>query len=635
MSAVPRQQTSETADAAGRRLLVLSLAALGVVYGDIGTSPLYAMRECFHGEYGIAPTPANILGVLSLMFWSLLLIVSVKYLSFIMRADNHGEGGVIALAALLHPHGRRPLGAQWFLMAMGLFAASLLYGDGMITPAISVLSAVEGLRTITPVLQPYIVLITMLILIGLFMLQRRGTGHVGVLFGPVTLIWLITIGALGLMSLWRRPDIVMAVSPIYGIQFLWHNHLHGFLVLGAVFLVVTGTEALYADMGHFGKRPIRLMWFAVVLPALLLNYFGQGSLLLERPQEAHQPFYAMAPDWFLVPLVMLATAATIIASQAVISGAFSLTRQAIQLGYLPRMQIIYTSPEQSGQIYIPQINTMLMFATLMLVLGFGSSSRLAAAYGVAVTTTMLITSMLFFFVATQRWHWNRLHTGCLVALFMIVDLAFFGANISKITHGAWFPLLIGAGAFLLMITWEHGRSMVESKVYGQSPPLEAFLRELQAEPPVRIPGKAVYLAGATAVTPSALLRNLKHNRTLHDEVAILTLLTEDIPSVNRDDKVTVEKLAAGFYRMVAHFGFMEEPNVPYALALAREKGLPFELAEVSFFLGRERLMPARQPAMSVWRLRLFMFMSRNALGISDYFRIPPEQVVELGAQIEI
>lgn len=635
MTDAPPQQSAETTDATGQRLMVLSLAALGVVYGDIGTSPLYAIRECFHGEYGIAPTPANILGVLSLVFWSLLLIVSVKYLSFIMRADNHGEGGVIALTALLRPRGRRPLGATWVLVGMGLFAASLLYGDGMITPAISVLSAVEGLRTITPVFQPYIVPITMVILIGLFRLQRRGTGHVGVLFGPITLLWLITIGVLGLMSLWRRPDIAMAVSPIYGVRFLWNNHLHGFLVLGAVFLVVTGTEALYADMGHFGKRPIRWMWFTVVLPALFLNYFGQGALLLEHPEAAPHPFYAMAPDWFLVPLVMLATAATIIASQAVISGAFSLTRQAIQLGYLPRMQIIHTSSEEMGQIYIPQINTMLMLTTLALVLAFGSSSRLAAAYGVAVTTTMLITSMLFFAVATRCWRWHRLYAGCLVALFMIVDLAFFGANISKITHGAWFPLLIGAGAFLVMTTWDRGRAMVESKVYGQSPPLDEFLRELQAEPPTRIPGKAVYLAGSSAVAPSALLRNLRHNRSLHAEVGIMTLLTEDIPSVNRDHKVEVEKLETGFYRVVAHFGFIEEPSVPYVLALAREKGLPFELAEVSFFLGRERLMPARRPAMSAWRRQLFIFMSRNALGVSDYFHIPPEQVAELGAQIEI
>jgi KUP system potassium uptake protein len=631
----PGPEKSSEGQPNGSRLALLSLAALGVVYGDIGTSPLYAIRECFHGEYAVAPTTENVLGVLSLMFWSLLLIVSVKYLSFVMRADNRGEGGVIALTALVsHPAGVSR-GRSLVFVALGLFAASLLYGDGMITPAISVLSAIEGIGNITAGFEPYVVPLTALILVTLFLLQRHGTQRVGVLFGPVTGLWLLVIAALGLRSLVTRPQVLVAVNPVHGATFLTRNHLTGFLVLGAVFLVVTGTEALYADMGHFGRRPIRLAWFCLVLPALLCNYFGQGALLLDHPEEAEHPFYALAPEWSLVPLVLLATLATIIASQAVISGAFSLTRQAIQLGYLPRLRIVHTSPTEIGQIYMPEVNYALMVTTIGLVLGFQSSSKLAAAYGVAVTTTMLITSMLFYLVARRLWKWGILRAGLPVAFFLVVDLAFFGANISKIAHGAWFPLVIGAICFALMTTWKKGRAILYEKMYAANPSIEDFLRELPQRNIARVEGKAVFMAGGAETVPPALLQNLKHNKILHANVIFMTLVTEEVPRVAREEKVEVDDLGQGFHRVVAHYGFMEEPNVPYVLALAREKGLDCELEEVSFFLGREQLRPDRRPALSLWREKLFATMSRNAQNATAFFHLPAEQVIELGAQVEI
>jgi KUP system potassium uptake protein len=619
----------------GRRLALLSLAALGVVYGDIGTSPLYAIRECFHGKYGIEPAADNILGVLSLMFWALIVIVTIKYLTFILRADNHGEGGVIALTALAGRPVSDKVGRRWVLIMLGLFAASLLYGDGMITPAISVLSAVEGLHVITPVLKPYVIPITVAILVALFVLQRRGTGRVGILFGPITSLWFLVIASLGIVQICQNPSVLLAVSPTYGASFLIHNGSTGFVVLGAVFLVVTGAEALYADLGHFGRRPIRTAWLYLVLPALLCSYFGQGALLLARPGEAYHPFYALAPEWLLVPLVVLATAATVIASQAVIAGAFSLTRQAMQLGYLPRLRIIHTSESERGQIYIPQINWFLMVCTIFLVLGFQTSGGLAAAYGVAVTTTMLIATILFYVVARKKWHWSRLKAGLPVGIFVVVDLTFFLANISKIAHGAWFPLAIGAVVFLMLTTWKKGRAILVQKQYGDNPPLVDFVSDIASNPPVRVPGKAVFMAGITGNTPPALLHNLKHNKVLHAENAVLTVITEDVPRVERSNKVEVLPMGNGFYRVVGHFGFMEEPNVPHLLAIAREQGLDFDIEEVSFFIGRERLLPDRHPAMSVWREKIFSFMSRNALIATNYFHIPPDQVIELGAQIKI
>jgi KUP system potassium uptake protein len=624
---------SPTSEPIGSPLALLTMGALGVVYGDIATSPLYAIRECFHGEYGIAPTPDNVLGVLSLMFWSLMLIVSTKYLIFILEADNQGEGGVMALAALLRHASIAPK-TRTLLVALGLFAGALLYGDGMITPAISVLSAVEGLRIITPLFETYVLPAAVVILVLLFMLQRRGTTSVGTIFGPIMLAWLTVLAGLGVHGLIVEPRVLVAIDPRHGAAFLWRNHLVGFLVLGAVFLVVTGAEALYADLGHFGRRPIRLAWFTLVLPALLLNYFGQGALLLGHPEKADHPFYALAPRWSLIPLVALATVATVIASQAVISGAFSLTRQAIQLGFLPRLRIVHTSAKQIGQIYIPEVNSLLMICTVALVLGFRSSSRLAAAYGVAVTSTMLISTILFYAVARKRWGWSRLAAGVPTAMFLIVDTSFFAASISKIFHGAWFPLAIGGGIFALFRTWQKGRAfLAERLAIGLS--VEEFLVDLEKTPLQRIPRKAVFMSSNRDNPPPALLHNLKHNRVLHSEMALLTVETEEVPRVARDERVAVEDLGNGFHRITARYGFMETPNVPHILALAREKGLDFNIEETSFFLGRERIRSERRSKMPRWQRITFALLSQNAFDATSYFRIPPNQVVEMGAQVEL
>jgi KUP system potassium uptake protein len=621
----------------GRRLAVLSLAALGVVYGDIGTSPLYAVRECFHGEFGVEPTPANVLGVLSLVFWALAIVVSVKYLTFVLRADNHGEGGVIALAALIRPARTEGDGAgatgRKALLLVGLFAAALLYGDGMITPAISVLSAVEGLSGVGAHLERFVLPLTVVILAGLFLLQSRGTARVGSLFGPVTLIWFLVIGTLGALSIAHRPGVFLAVLPWHGALFLARNGVAGFLVLGAVFLVVTGAEALYADMGHFGRLPIRAAWWTVALPALLLNYFGQGALLLESPGAASDPFYSLAPPWLLVPLLVLATAATIIASQAVISGSFSLTRQAIQLGYLPRMKVVHTSAEEIGQVYVPRVNWLLMLATIGLVLGFRSSGSLAAAYGVAVTTTMLITSVLFYVVCRTRFGWSRAAAGGLASAFVVVDLAFFGANVSKILHGAWFPLVVGAVVYVLMTTWSRGRTLLQEKVKATSPGVEELARSTRLVP--RVEGKAVFLTSDPGVAPSSILHNLKHNRILHSAVAYLTVVTEDVPRVPREEKVEVHDLGEGFHQVIAHYGFMETPKVPHVLALAREKGLDFPLEEVSFFLSRERFVQRKRPELTRWRRAVFAFLSRNAIDATSFYGIPAGQVVEIGTQVQL
>jgi KUP system potassium uptake protein len=632
---VPNKSSDSASEKqARRRFAILSFAAFGVVYGDIGTSPLYAIRECFHGDYGIEVTPENILGVLSLVFWSLMIIVTLKYLFVVLHADNNGEGGVMALTALAGMC--LPIGSnrRRIALVVGLFAAALLYGDSMITPSISVLSAVEGIQIITPRFGPYVIPVTVAVLVGLFALQRHGTTRIGTLFGPIMLVWFAVLMVLGIRSVITSPAVLKAASPWYGAQFLLHNGSHGFLVLGAVFLVVTGAEAMYADLGHFGRRPIRLAWLAGALPALLCNYFGQGALLLRDPSAAFHPFYGLVPSWAHIPVVVLATFATVIASQAVISGAFSLTKQAIQMGYLPRLRVIHTSDSEPGQIYIPQVNFILMVATVALVFGFRSSSRLAAAYGVAVTTTMLITTMLLYVVARNRWGWSVWKASIPMTLFLLVDLSFFGANISKIAHGAWFPLAIGAAVFVMMTTWRKGRAILSQRVYEQGEPLEQFAGEISADT-LRVPGKAVFLAGRPQITPPALIHNLKHNHAIHENVAVVTVLTEETPRVPRDEKVSVERLENGFFRVVARYGFMEDPNVPHVLALAREKGLDFEIAEVSFFLGRETLLPDRHPLMPIWRERIFAFMSRNAQSPTAFFGIPPDQVVELGTQVKI
>jgi len=622
-------------DGPDRQLLKLSLTALGVVFGDIGTSPLYAIRECFHGEYGIDVSPANVLGVLSLMFWSLVMIVTFKYLIFVVRADNQGEGGVMALTALIKSATGQVKNSRLTLVSIGLFAACLLYGDGMITPAISVLSAVEGIRIITPIFIPYVVPVTIIILGGLFLIQRRGTARVGGLFGPVILVWFGVLAVLGFIQIVRSPQVLAAMLPWYGIKFLLINSFHGFVVLGAVFLVVTGAEALYADMGHFGKRPIRLTWIVLVLPALVLNYFGQGALLLTRPEEAHHPFYALVPSWAMIPMVVLATLATVIASQAVITGSFSLTRQAIQLGYLPRLRVMHTSASHIGQIYIGPVNWLLMICTIGLVLGFQSSSKLAAAYGVAVTSTMLVTTTLFYVVARQRWGWSRLTAGALAGIFFLVDVPFFSANVSKIFHGAWFPLAIGAIFFTLMLSWEQGRKILANQFKTLTPSFDTFKKSLDENPPHRVTGQAVFLTGNPDVVPSTLVQNLRHNKIIHSQVAILHFKTENVPRVPNFEKVESEKLGEGFFQIVAHHGFMEQPKIDIILSLAHEQGMDFKLEEASYYLGREKLSIGPDPRMSRWRSNLFIFMSRNAMDAASFFGIPPDRIIEVGVQLQL
>jgi len=607
------------------------LTALGIVYGDVGTSPLYAVRECFSGEFGVDPTPDHVMGVMSLIFWALLLVVTVKYLTFVLRADNHGEGGVLALTALL-PRKAEKVGSV-MLVGIGLFAAALLYGDGMITPAISVLSAVEGLGALDARLDAFVLPVTLVILTLLFAIQSRGTARLGAIFGPVTLLWFVTIGVLGAIGIAEHPGICAAVVPWHALNFLSEGGAAGFLVLGAVFLVVTGAEALYADMGHFGVGPIRLAWWMVVLPCLLLNYFGQGASILLSPSAAANPFYGLAPEWLLAPLIVLATLATILASQAVISGAFSLTRQAVQLGYCPRMRIVQTSASEIGQVYVPQVNWILLIATIGLVVGFRTSSALAAAYGVAVTATMLITTVLFCRVARKRFGWNRWLVATLFVMFMTFDLAFFGANITKVFHGAWFSLVIGGIVFLLMTTWRKGRTLLAAKQRERLPRIADFIVMTLSTP--RVPGAAVFLTSDPDYVPSSIIHNLRHNRVVHEQVVFMHVATVEVPRVDRDEKVVVEDLGNGFHRLVASFGYYERPNVPHAIAIAREQSLKLEVEDASFFLARERLSPDRRPGMGPWRERIFAFLSRNSLGATAYFGIPSSHVVEIGAQVRI
>jgi KUP system potassium uptake protein len=617
------------------RLGVLTLGAIGVVYGDIGTSPLYALRECFHGTHGVAPTPDNVLGVLSLIFWSLTLIISIKYIIFVMRADNKGEGGILALLALVAQSADAKRKSRAMLVALGLFGAALLYGDGMITPAISVLGAVEGLQVATHIFEPYIVPITLLILVGLFMIQSHGTARVGLLFGPVMIVWFVTLAILGAIWVVREPAVLTAFNPLHAVTFFGANGWHGFVVLGAVFLVVTGGEALYADMGHFGKKPIRVAWFAIVLPALFLNYLGQGAMLLTNPATASSPFYLMAPRWALYPLVVLAMMAAIIASQALISGAFSLTRQAIQLGYSPRLDIRYTSSHHQGQIYIPQVNWGLMFATLGLVLGFRTSSALAAAYGIAVTLTMLITTMLTYLVARSAWGVPRAVAGSLALFFLVIEFAFFGANLTKIAHGGWFTLVIGAVVYTGLSTWKRGRALLAERMRERLYPFDRFLQDIAAYPPQRVTGTAIFMTSNLQGTPPTLLHNLQHNKVLHERVILLTVVTSDVPHVPPEERTQVEPLGQGFFRLTLRYGFMEEPDVPDALREASDRGFLIDLADTTFFLGVETLLATRRPGLPLWRERLFVLIARNAVRANSFFKIPPDRVVELGMQVEL
>lgn len=621
---------------ARRYLMTMSMAALGVVYGDIGTSPLYALREAFHGPHAMPVSPANVLGVLSLIFWSLILVVSVKYLAFVMRADNKGEGGILALMALLQRgRGAKGLSPRHFVIAIGIFGAALMYGDSVITPAISVLSAVEGLGVAAPALQGWVIPLAIVILAGLFWIQSRGTAQVGSWFGPVMILWFITLAVLGCAEIVTRPGVLAALSPHYAIQFFLLNRWAGFLVLGAVFLVVTGGEALYADMGHFGVRPIRLVWFALVLPALLLNYFGQGALLLNDPTAAISPFYRLAPSWGLFPLIILATAAAIIASQAVISGAFSLTRQAVQLGYSPRMKIEHTSSREMGQIYVSGVNTALMLVTVILVLGFGSSSRLAAAYGVAVSGEMVLTTLLLFLLMRKVWGWSWVRALAICGLFLVIDLVFFAANALKVPHGGWVPLAIAVGLFILMTTWKKGREILAKRMNEKTVPLKLLLADLAAEPPIRVPGTAVFMYGSADGTPPALVHNLAHNKVLHEKIVFLTVITEDVPHVQSAERVTVKRSGKGFHTVIARYGFMQDPDINEILEACKASSLDIPIEGTTFFMGRETLIASERPGMAIWRERLFSFMTRNALRATAFFKIPPNQVFEVGAQVEL
>ncbi len=618
------------------RALRMTLLALGVVYGDIGTSPLYAFRECFHGEHAVAVSPANIYGVLSLIVWSLIIIVSVKYLVFVLRAHNKGEGGILALMALIEPKRvTRSNPFRWVLMLLGLFGAALLYGDSMITPAISVLGAVEGLGVATHALDPYIIPITIAILIALFAIQHRGTAAIGSLFGPVISVWFIVLALLGIGGIIHHPGVFRALSPHYGLEFLLHGGARSYLVLGSVFLVATGGEALYADMGHFGARPIRLGWFSVVLPSLLLNYFGQGARLLAHPEETANTFYGLAPDWAIYPLVALATLATVIASQAVISGVFSLTMQAVQLGFAPRMRIDHTSASQFGQIYIAPVNWALLLATIGLVLGFKNSSGLAAAYGIAVTITMVITTVLFAALAWRRWNWSRPVIIGMTTAFLVVDLAFFGANIIKIEYGGWFPLTVAGVVFILFTTWSRGRMILGERIRDQLVPIDDFIEQIRREPPTRVPGTAVFMTGNPRNAPPALLHNLRHNHVLHEQVVLLSIVVEKVPTVPYPERVEIEHLPMGLHCVVARYGFMQRANVPVLLKQVASMGLEIEPESTTFFLGRETLLAGDRGGMARWRGRLFAVMSRNAQPATSYFNIPIDRVIEVGMQIKL
>jgi KUP system potassium uptake protein len=613
----------------------LTLLALGVVYGDIGTSPLYAVKETFNPDHGIPLTPENITGGLSTLFWMLMIVVSLKYVTLVLRADNRGEGGIMALLALAtasvkkYPHWTGPM------FALGVFGASLFYGDAVLTPAISVLAAVEGLEIGTAAFKPYVIPIATGVLAGLFLIQRHGTGVVGLLFGPVCALWFLSLGAVGIWNIGKNPAILHALDPTHALRFTTGHGFASFVVLGSVLLAITGAETLYADVGHFGKKAVRIAWFALVAPALVLNYFGQGALLIVNPKALENPFYLSYPSWALYPMVALATAATIIASQATISGAYSMTQQAIQLGYLPRMNIHHTSAKTIGQIYIPVVNWTLLAVVAAAVVGFGSSSKLASAYGVAVMGTMLVTTFLTFFVI--RFAWGFPWWLCVLAtgFFMLIDATLFGSALLKIHDGGWFPLALGALVFTVMMTWRRGRVLSLAAQRRMSIPLTAFLESLAAGPPHRVAGTSVFMAGDPEGVPNALLHNLKHNKVLHERVVFLTVVTREVPWVPVPERVAVEPLGHGFYRLMITFGFMDRPDVSASLDLCKERGLDFDLMQTTFFLSRATVVPTAGEGMALWRENLFAGMARNARTAADYYNIPANCVIELGTKIEI
>ena len=626
-----------TEDGRGSKyLLITSLGALGVVFGDIGTSPLYAFRESFLAAEGLAVNEEGVLGILSLMFWSLVLVVTVKYLVFVMRADNHGEGGILALTALASDGvDRERKRRRRTLILVGLFGTALLYGDGVITPAISVLSAVEGLSVIAPDLESSVVPVTAAIIVALFAIQRQGTAKVGALFGPVMIIWFGTIAGLGIMEIFNHPGVLAAVSPTYAIRFVADFPQLSFLALGAVFLVVTGSEALYADMGHFGKRPIRLAWVVLVMPALLLNYFGQGALLVSEPEAISNPFYALAPNWGRIPLVVLATMAAVIASQALISGAFSLTQQAIQLGYLPRMNVDHTSPREIGQVYLGAVNWLLMITCLFVVFSFRTSSALAGAYGVAVTTTMLITSGLLYVVMRQRWKWRKATAASMTGVFILVDGAFFAANIIKVPYGGWFPLAVGLLVLTVMVTWKTGRERLIHQMRSGELPTERFIGSIAENPQTRVPGTAVYLFSNLGATPPPLLANLRHNEVLHETVLLVTVQWTTSPRVHRAERATVHDLGEGFHQVLLQYGFIETPEVPTALASITTAEFGFDPEDAVYVVGHETVLPRKGKTPLAFRDHLYALMHRNATSPIRFFGLPRERVIEVGTQVEL
>ncbi|WP_050464143.1 potassium transporter Kup [Herbaspirillum autotrophicum] len=619
-----------------QRLHIITLAALGVVFGDIGTSPLYALKECFSPEHGIAFSPDAVLGIISMLFWAITIVVSLKYVLFVMRADNNGEGGVLALMALSLRTAVSGSPRAKLLMMLGVFGACMFYGDVVITPAISVLSAVEGLEIAVPGASHVVIPLTLVILVGLFLIQRHGTNVVGKLFGPIMFLWFISLGALGIYNIIKAPEVLVAINPYYAVHFMIEHSLQAFIVLGSVVLVLTGAEALYADMGHFGIRPIRFAWLYTVMPCLVINYFGQGANLLINPDAIKNPFYLMVPDMLLVPMVVLATFATVIASQAVISGAFSLTSQAILLGFVPRMRILHTSEDERGQIYIPLINWMLLVLVVAVVLAFKKSDNLAAAYGVAVTTTMVITTILAAVVMRTVWKWHPVLVTLVIGAFFLVDAAFFTANLLKVADGGWFPLLLGAAAFFLLMTWYSGRMLLRTRIKDDGIPLEPFVEGLLAHPPHRVGGTAVFMTGNVNTVPVALLHNLKHNRILHERVFFLKISIWDVPFVADEERLTLKDLGGNIFLVRAAFGFKEAPEVSKVLDLMGEQfNHQFDLMDTSFFLARDTVVPSKLLGMSLWREQLFAWMYQNGAKPSDFFHIPANRVVELGTKVEI
>ncbi|MDB5893251.1 MAG: potassium transporter Kup [Rhodoferax sp.] len=615
-------------------LAALTLGAVGVVYGDIGTSVLYAVKEVFNSGH-VPFTPENIFGVLSLFFWTLTIIVSIKYVVLVLRADNNGEGGLIAMLALASQAVKDKPRLRQGLLMVGIFGTSLFYGDGVITPAISVLSAVEGLEVISPTFHKYIIPMTLVVLFCLFAVQKRGTAGIGKFFGPITLLWFITIAVLGVSHIWHHPVILWALSPTYALRFIWDNPVVTFIILGAIVLCVTGAEALYADMGHFGKKPIRLAWFSVAMPALTLNYFGQGALLLRTPEAVKNPFYMMAPEWALVPLVLLATMAAVIASQALITGAFSVTKQVIQLGYLPRLNVQHTNVREAGQIYIPFVNWGLFVAIVLAVVMFKSSSNLASAYGIAVCTDMLITTTLTFFVIRHAWKYPLWLCLAATGWFFVIDFAFFASNLLKLFDGGWFPLAIGGCIFMLMITWKEGRQLLNDKLREDAIDLPGFLEAVFVSPPARVEGTAVFLTAEAGTVPNALLHNLKHNKVLHEHNLFVTVRNHEVPWIGLDKRVDIESLGHDCWQVKIHYGFKNDPDIPKALQQIRNRGCELETMTTSYFLSRDTVIPTIGSGMAQWREKLFAQMHHNASGAADFLKLPNNSVVELGSKIEI